>query len=136
MKKHKKCSITLLVFTASTVTQSSTPYHHINFFYDLGQNIILQYAKKIKANINTNSIPLINSIIFQNVSIPLTKTQHHFYSVYRVNAKYILLLTKSDVSAVPIHLLQNIIAKIEPFIFITISPLPFVIKDAKIHPAN
>lgn len=57
----------LLAFTACTVTESSTPYHHISY-YDLGQNIILQYAKKIKTNMNTSCIPLINSIIFQNVS--------------------------------------------------------------------
>lgn len=43
------------------------PYHHI-IYYDLGQDIILQYAKTIKANMNTNCISLINSIIFQNVS--------------------------------------------------------------------
>lgn len=48
----------LLVFTVSTVTQSSTPYHHI-IYYDLGQDIILQYTKKIQANMNTDCIPLI-----------------------------------------------------------------------------
>lgn len=67
---------------------------------------------------------------------PIGKNSAPLLAVCKVIAKYVLLLTYSDLPALPDHLLQITVAKTTALTFITTSSPPILPKDTKIHLAS